>query len=298
MSTPIYKDFIDNKYYRTYIRLLSKPDITTEYTEEHHILPKSLGGLDSKENLVRITSRKHFIAHYLLTKFTKENTRSWRLMVFAFNMMSSHPQGNIRYINSRLYTTNKKNMSKSMSALQSGKGNSQFGTMWIYNLTLKESKKIKKDQLIPDGWVKGYINNWDSHYTQRKCKTCGKIGCMSLGSKYCSLACRYYIPEKIKPIKQPKIKPIKKCLLCGTPTKSKDAKYCSLECRYANKPKSKWELINNEEFVEKYIEIGSMYKTLQYFKIAPAGENTYAANDIILNSGNFEALCIYMKNKK
>jgi hypothetical protein len=36
---------------------------------------------------------------------------------------------------------------------QQGKKNSQYGTMWITNGT--ESKKIKKDDLIPDGWKKG-----------------------------------------------------------------------------------------------------------------------------------------------
>lgn len=38
---------------------------------------------------------------------------------------------------------------------QRGSKNSQFGTMWIMNSESGESKKIKKDDLIPDGWVKG-----------------------------------------------------------------------------------------------------------------------------------------------
>ena len=38
---------------------------------------------------------------------------------------------------------------------QSGSKNSQFGTMWIMNSESGESKKIKKDAIIPDGWVKG-----------------------------------------------------------------------------------------------------------------------------------------------
>ena len=31
------------------------------YSEEHHIIPKSFGGPDSKDNLVRLTAREHFI---------------------------------------------------------------------------------------------------------------------------------------------------------------------------------------------------------------------------------------------
>lgn len=39
--------------------------------------------------------------------------------------------------------------------LRTGDKNSQFGTMWIMNSESGESKKIKKDDRIPDGWVKG-----------------------------------------------------------------------------------------------------------------------------------------------
>ena len=38
---------------------------------------------------------------------------------------------------------------------QKGKNNSQYGTMWIYNIELKQSKKIKKSDPIPDGWKVG-----------------------------------------------------------------------------------------------------------------------------------------------
>mgnify|MGYP002507823839 CR=1 FL=1 len=36
--------------------------------ERHHILPRSLGGLDVAENLIKLTPREHFIAHILLWK--------------------------------------------------------------------------------------------------------------------------------------------------------------------------------------------------------------------------------------
>lgn len=39
-----------------------------EYYEEHHILPRCLGGDDSKDNLVLLTAREHFIVHRLLCK--------------------------------------------------------------------------------------------------------------------------------------------------------------------------------------------------------------------------------------
>lgn len=44
------------------------------------------------------------------------------------------------------------------SKLQSGEGNSQFGKCWVYNLDLKQSKSIKKENInlyLTEGWIKG-----------------------------------------------------------------------------------------------------------------------------------------------
>jgi hypothetical protein len=68
--------FLDNKYTRLYFKIISIPDHKESgYTELHHIIPKSLGGSNSKTNLVRISARKHFICHYLLTKMTDGRDR-------------------------------------------------------------------------------------------------------------------------------------------------------------------------------------------------------------------------------
>lgn len=40
----------------------------TGYCEVHHILPRSMGGSDDKDNLVRLTPEDHFFAHLLLAK--------------------------------------------------------------------------------------------------------------------------------------------------------------------------------------------------------------------------------------
>lgn len=38
------------------------------YTEKHHIIPKSMGGDDSKENLIRLTAGDHYFAHLILAR--------------------------------------------------------------------------------------------------------------------------------------------------------------------------------------------------------------------------------------
>jgi hypothetical protein len=62
--------FIDNKDTRWYFNIINraKPRHLTEYSENHHIVPKSLGGNNSKENLVQLTAREHFICHRLLIR--------------------------------------------------------------------------------------------------------------------------------------------------------------------------------------------------------------------------------------
>lgn len=52
------------------------------------------------------------------------------------------------------FNENKKKIFKEIKH-QQGSKNSQYGTMWIYNLELKESKKIKTNESIPEGWLKG-----------------------------------------------------------------------------------------------------------------------------------------------
>ena len=56
------------------------------YTETHHIQPLSLGGLDSKENLVELSAREHFIAHKLLFKIYR-GTNNESHMAYAFWQM-------------------------------------------------------------------------------------------------------------------------------------------------------------------------------------------------------------------
>lgn len=50
------------------------------YTERHHILPRSLGGLDDPGNLIRLKPEDHFFAHLLLAKI--HGGRLWAPVAF------------------------------------------------------------------------------------------------------------------------------------------------------------------------------------------------------------------------
>lgn len=64
--------FIQNKYTKCYFSIISNARARLidqdVYYEKHHILPKSCGGDNSSQNLVKLTAREHFICHKLLTK--------------------------------------------------------------------------------------------------------------------------------------------------------------------------------------------------------------------------------------
>lgn len=49
----------------------------------------------------------------------------------------------------------KEKMKNSHTGKHIAEKNSQYGTMWIFNLELKENKKILKTDSIPEGWSKG-----------------------------------------------------------------------------------------------------------------------------------------------
>ena len=104
------KMFESNKYSVWYFNIINKAKLrnwtrktATEYVEKHHIIPRSIGGIDSYDNLVFLTAKEHYICHLLLTKITAGNNRN--KMIYAIMCMSHRKTEDMyRYIgNSNLY---------------------------------------------------------------------------------------------------------------------------------------------------------------------------------------------------
>lgn len=130
------------------------------YFEKHHILPKSLGGTNDKENLVKLTAREHFICHWLLVKmYDKGSDERYKMLCALWRMNNNgSTTQKIHYINSRAYEALRiefsKNVSKVISEYQKGENNSQFGTKWFTNRNTGESKKFK-ERPLEEFWVEG-----------------------------------------------------------------------------------------------------------------------------------------------
>lgn len=68
-----YEKIYDNIIIKAKQRGLKKRDLDY-YTEKHHIVPRCLGGLNNKENLVLLTGREHYLCHWLLWKINNNNS--------------------------------------------------------------------------------------------------------------------------------------------------------------------------------------------------------------------------------
>lgn len=82
------------------------------YTERHHVVPRSMGGTDTPDNLVWLTAREHFVAHVLLAKM-HGGSQWFAVMMFA--------AGEKRTVSSRLYEAAKKHHASWMSENYSGR---------------------------------------------------------------------------------------------------------------------------------------------------------------------------------
>lgn len=80
-----YLKFIESRKHRTHEGVI----------EKHHIIPKSMGGDNNLENIIELTPREHYIAHWMLWKAYRNKSMS-----FAFWSMSNNGKGKI---NSKTY---------------------------------------------------------------------------------------------------------------------------------------------------------------------------------------------------
>lgn len=79
--------FADNKYrvWHDSIINCAKMRTISGYVERHHIIPRSLSGINLKTNIVRLTYREHFLVHWLLTKFVTGNAQR-KMLCALFRM--------------------------------------------------------------------------------------------------------------------------------------------------------------------------------------------------------------------
>jgi len=158
-----------DKYTRWYNQIVDRARfrITEDYTETHHIKPRSLGGTDDIDNLVELTAREHFICHWLLTKMTKGEDHY--KMLNALRMMRAEKHGQQRYetkITARVYESIKKEYARLQSEKVSGENNPMYGEKFYRS---DEGKRRQREAILGD-------NNGAKQETARKKISNSKLG--------------------------------------------------------------------------------------------------------------------------
>lgn len=142
------------------------------YCETHHIVPRSCGGSDKKENLVNLPAAWHYRVHCYLPFVMQEqsNELGYRKMLYAWQrcMNSTEEKISLLKINpdSREYALLKESLRKEISEriknfyqnnpnIIFGANNPVFNYHWWKNPNSLESKMIKEGNPVPEGWVKG-----------------------------------------------------------------------------------------------------------------------------------------------
>ena len=138
----------------------SKNRTLSVYTEKHHILPRCMGGDNSKNNIVRLTPEEHYVAHQLLVKIYNIPA-----LVYAANMMTNTSNTNhIR--NNKLYGWLRKRL-QAVSKQRTGSSNGSYGKLWYHNsVDLTAGKYLPGTE--PQGWSKGRVPK-----KINKCNMCG-----------------------------------------------------------------------------------------------------------------------------
>lgn len=148
-----------NKYETWYQSLIKSRQnrvlSSDEYTEKHHIIPRSLGGSDTADNLITLTAREHFIAHLLLARIYSGN--AGMKMVHALRRMLT---GNNRYTpNSRTYSVIRKLSMEKCSGMhnpmfgRTGESHPNFGKydqIWTEELRQKVGASSKGRKWTPE----------------------------------------------------------------------------------------------------------------------------------------------------
>ncbi|URQ03737.1 putative free-standing HNH family homing endonuclease [Vibrio phage PVA23] len=129
---------------------------SSEYIEMHHIVPRCMNGTDDSDNIVALTAREHYIAHWLLYK----RFRNYGTLNAWYAMCMSGPNTKRRYT-SRTFAYARKHKAESQRGVpktpehrmkisialkncgreyKSGEEHHSFGK------TLSEDKKLKISQ--------------------------------------------------------------------------------------------------------------------------------------------------------
>lgn len=141
------------KIYQNLIHSAKTHPKIDQYKEKHHIIPKCLGGDNTKENLIMLTAKQHYLAHWLLYKIYKTPK-----LAYAWHSMCRIGKGQeSRLINARLFEYARKNHSIVLRNEQLGNKNHFYGRIHSEDtkqqISNKNKGKIYKNKTQIEQWI-------------------------------------------------------------------------------------------------------------------------------------------------
>ena len=121
------KLFKSNKYTNIYNKIIENAKLRDIdcYTENHHIIPRSLGGTDDSSNLVKLNAREHYICHLLLPKML-DGEPKYKMLCAIIRMAHSNQAQRIK-MRSRTYERVKLEKAAMHSIMFRGENNPFYG---------------------------------------------------------------------------------------------------------------------------------------------------------------------------
>jgi len=179
--------YLPNKYTSLYDEIIQQSKNRSKisgYTEKHHIIPRSLGGNNKKENIAVLTAREHFVCHWLLTKMVdgellpKMQKALWRMLVKGADFQVRYKPNSHTYESLRL----------------------KYGTLRKGIVTSSKTKeKISKANKGKTAWNKGIPRTEEERklMSKRRKETADKVQVWNYGRKHSSETLKK-ITEKAK----------------------------------------------------------------------------------------------------
>ena len=149
------------------------------YYEQHHIIPRCLGGTDKESNLILLTAKEHYIAHLLLYHIHKKSKYHYKLAFALWSMRPKFSNTKKRY---RPSSRGYKMMKEAISAALSKKNKGREGTFKGKTHTEATKQKIREKQLtipleVRKRRYKGHLHTKENiaKAAQAKCKAVKNI---------------------------------------------------------------------------------------------------------------------------
>lgn len=148
--------FNNSKCTQWYFRIIESAQRSTpkDYSERHHVIPRSLGGSNARENIVRLTARQHFVCHLLLVKMTSGEAQ-FKMICAAHHMSVCHRKERYK-ITSIMYERLKRMRSESM-----------MGNTYAKNKKrTPEQRKSLSESLRNSDAIKNRGTTWRQHISE------------------------------------------------------------------------------------------------------------------------------------